>query len=44
MDKRHESIENAIATLRAKHATEMANLNKRTQTLLDELATDRKIE
>ena len=44
MDKRHESIENALATLRAKQATELANLHQRTSTLLDELATDRKIE
>ena len=44
LEKRNERIETALATLRSKQNTEMANLHKRYKTLQDELATDRKIE
>ena len=43
-EKRNERMETAINTLKAKQATELANLRKRYRTLLDELGTDRKIE
>lgn len=44
LEKRDEKIELALETLRGKQSVELANLRKRTKTLLDEQMTESKIE
>lgn len=44
MEKRHERMETALNTLKAKQAVELANLRQKYKNMLDESIRDRKIE